>query len=191
MSDVPTYGRRKLIVALIAGIVVFSALVALNVSLYVQIAVLQTDKNYLQGQVFSLQYDKSFMQGQIENLQDKWDQVNGRKDMFESIANFSQSTIIYPLQNRTIIAGTPNFIGSENLDYAGYLDVSLNSTSNSTYVMIAYSSKAGDLSFQKTFGFSGREIFFVLPTPENKLYIGNTETNTGTVNVTFSVTYYC
>lgn len=164
MTDVHTYSRRKLIVALIAGIVIFSALIALDISMYAQIAVLQTEKNYLQGQVFSLQYDKSFMQDQIENLQNKWDQVNGQKGLFESIANFSQSTNIYPLQNRTIIAGTPNFIGSENLDYAGYLDVSLNSTSNSTYVMLAYSSKAGDFNFQETFGFSGREIFFVLPT---------------------------
>jgi hypothetical protein len=72
--------------------------------------------------------------------------------------------------------------------YAGYVSVDVQSTSNTTYVELAYSSHGVNYDNNVTVGTSGTAAFPVLPGTV-EIRVGNTET-VGSVNATVTATYY-
>jgi uncharacterized coiled-coil protein SlyX len=75
------------------------------------------------------------------------------------------------------------------LQYAGYVTVAAQSTSNTTYAAVAYSSHGVEYNNNVTLGESGGAAFPILPGTV-LISIGNTDTGTGeTVNATVTVNY--
>ena len=81
-------------------------------------------------------------------------------------------------------------IWEDVLQYAGYVTVQVQSTSNTTYAEVAYSSYGVNYYNNVTLGTSGGAAFPVLP-GDVYMAIGNTDVNVGNfVNATVTAVYY-
>ena len=94
-----------------------------------------------------------------------------------------------PNQGFSLAAGENSFVWNGDVNYAGYFIVSVESSSNTTFVQMVYSSFG--INFDQTIvvGTSGSAGFPVLPADSIDVIIGNTEL-VDSVNGTVTVTYH-
>ena len=92
-------------------------------------------------------------------------------------------------QSFSLAAGENSIVWGGDVDYAGYFTVSVQSSSNTTFVQMVYSSF--EINFDDTIvvGTSGIAGFPVLPTDNINVIIGNTEL-ADSVNGTVTATYH-
>ena len=82
------------------------------------------------------------------------------------------------------------FVYDDTVEYAGYVTVDVQSTSNTTYAGVVYDSIIVNYDHNVTLGTSGAASFPVLP-GNIVVVVGNTDTNiSDSVNATVTATYY-
>jgi uncharacterized protein YoxC len=102
--------------------------------------------------------------------------------------NLNASGTMVPSQAITQNPGANTTIWNDIVPYAGYVSVSVQSSSTTTYVRMLYSSYGVNYDHTVTVGTSGTATFPVLPGAV-EIRVGNTDT-VGSVNATVTATYY-
>jgi cell division protein FtsL len=131
---------------------------------------------------------QSYTPDQVQQLIAEYVQANNDLNAKLSL---SQSGYLFP-QNSAVnmTAGGTTPLWNNVLDYAGYIGVQVESTSNTTYAAVSYSLPQMEEPFEYnvTVGTSGTAVFPVLP-GEVFLGLGNTE-QVDSVNATVTAVYY-
>jgi cell division protein FtsB len=146
----------------------------------------------LHAQVASLQNSLDVSNSTIENLQDGVETLNAQVQNYLSLIYMNMSAYLFSNEPISLNASTYAPVFQQTLDYAGYVGVSVQSTSNTTYVQVVYSSFKVNYSQNVTVGASGTAYFPVLP-GNVEIRVGNTETYTAGfdfVNATATGIYY-
>jgi cell division protein FtsB len=157
------------------------------------IAELNANVTSLNQQVLALQDDINQQDSEVTDLQDTVDYLNELTEyyvgllMMNASATLISATTIEPLNaSESVMIYSYEY----GLEYAGYVGVSVESTSNTTYVQLLYNYKTVEFNQNVTVGKSGTAYFPVLPAVI-EIWVGNTDTYTGDlVNATVSAAYY-
>jgi hypothetical protein len=151
------------------------------------IADLSENATSLAHQVSALQSSITSYTSTISDLREVNELLNNQ---IASYLLMNTTTYIYSGEALTQNASESTMIFQGLLDYAGYVGVSVESTSNTTYVKLYYDYKTVTFHQNVTTAASGTAYFPVLPTGIT-INVGNTDTYTGdTVNATVSLVYY-
>ena len=146
----------------------------------------------LHAQVASLQNSLDISNSTIENLQEGVATLNAQVQNYLSVIYMNMSGYMFSNEPISLNASTYTPVFQQPLDYAGYVGVSVQSTSNTTYVQVVYSSFKVNYNQNVTVGASGTAYFPVLP-GDVEIRVGNTETYTAGfdfVNATATGIYY-
>ncbi|MBN1357173.1 hypothetical protein JW988_00225 [Candidatus Bathyarchaeota archaeon] len=159
----------------------------------ITISSLNSNATSLAAQVADLQDDLDQKDGEIDDLEADVASLNAITEYYVSLLLLNESsalvssTALDPLNASESIMIYRYEYG---LDYAGYVSVSVESTSNTTYVQLLYAYKGVEFNHNVTVGESGTAYFPVLPAVI-EIWVGNTDTYTGDlVNATVSAAYY-
>lgn len=205
-------GKKKIMsrnaaIALVLVLVLLASLVSV-IAIYVpmvndlnsQIAEKDDTIGSLTSQVAAVQ---SVLNQLTVNLTDKDNQIADLTSQLSSIAAEYNSiisdynAIIALGKSGYLLSGYPvsqdqnssTVIWNDALQYAGYITVEVQSTSNTTYAEVAYSSYGVEYYNNVTLGESGGAAFPILP-GEVLIGIGNTDIDVGdSVNATVTVNY--
>jgi uncharacterized coiled-coil protein SlyX len=148
----------------------------------------------LSSTVTSLSSQVSSLNSQIASLKSN---LNESQSYYEEIVSdcheklsLSQYGYLVNSLNLTQDAGTVTAVWTGYVEYAGYVVINVESTSNTTLTSVAYSlsSRGVNFNYNATVGTSGTEIFPVLP-GDLTVGISNTET-ANAVNVLITAVYY-
>jgi cell division protein FtsB len=151
------------------------------------ITALNANITSLNSQISSLQSRISSNTETIKELTDVNQYLNSQ---IASYLLLNTTTYIYTEETLTQNASESTTIFQDVLNYAGYVGVTVQSTSSTTYVQLYYAYKGVIFNQNVTTATSGTAYFPILPTGIT-INVGNTDTYTGdTVNATLSVTYY-
>ncbi len=157
------------------------------------IAELNTNATSLSQQALALQNEINQKDSEITDLEDTVDYLNELTEYYVGLLMLNASaTLISPTAIQPLNASESVMIYSYEygLEYAGYVGVGVESTSNTTYVQLLYNYKTVEFNQNVTVGKSGTAYFPVLPAVI-EIWVGNTDTYTGDlVNATVSATYY-
>ena len=170
-----------LIVCAILVIILLLSNAWFYVTLMDEIHTLHNEKNSLQSQVNTLHNEKNSFQAQVNTLQSK---VN----RYESILDIQEQRVILSDCVINQGAGESTLLISFNCSYAGYLKISVTSTTTNCYVTVQFWFEERLFSSQMTLGTHGEEYFLVLPTESITVYIGNTNWFSGATH-TASIVY--
>ena len=170
-----------LVAGLVGAIAVYMPMVN---SLESQIAEKDNTILSLTSQVLSLT-------SQVSSLQDSLNQSNTSIVAlqqailyYRSIIYLNESGYLFATQTLTQNANTSTIVYNNMLEYAGCVSVAVESSSNTTYAQVIYSSYGVNYDHNVTVGTSGTAVFPVLP-GEIMVGVGNTEL---VDNVTATVT---
>ena len=151
------------------------------------ITALNANITSLFSQVSALQSSISSYTNTISDLREVNQYLNSQ---IASYLLLNTTTYIYTEEALTQNASESTTIFQDVLNYAGYVGVTVQSTSSTTYVQLYYAYKGVIFNQNVTTATSGTAYFPILPTGIT-INVGNTDTYTGdTVNATLSVTYY-
>ena len=115
--------------------------------------------------------------------------LQNQVDMLTAIANLTASTTW--VNNQTVVnqpAGSYT-TWSESASYAGYVSITVSSTTSITFANVTYSSHGVNYNVQTNVGTNGTAYFPVLPTSNVTVAVGN-GLSTGTATQTVTITYY-
>jgi len=112
---------------------------------------------------------------------------NTEYDSLQSIANLEQQQTVLNQYTISTGANTHALVTSFQANYAGFLYISLTSTTTNAYVIVEYWYQGRLFSVQRTLGTSGDAYFCLLPASV-AVYVGNTH-YTG-VTYTMTAIYY-
>lgn len=115
-------------------------------------------------------------------------QLQGQINSLQSIVYLN---VLQPILDRYTInqgAGAQSHVTSFQSNYAGYVWISLTSTTTNAYVTVEYWYKDSLFSFRKTLGTSGEAFFCVLPSSV-AIYVGNSNWLNGATH-TITATYH-
>jgi hypothetical protein len=215
---VETTGKPRKVVGRTVAIVLAIVCVILSAGLIATIVVYLPSAstiNRLNSENAGLEGNMTSLNQQILNLQnmlsqrdgtisDKDSQISSLNNQLSGLNNDLQSVlnVLYMNASATLLS-TQEFslAAGENssmweagvdylgLDYAGYVVVSVGSSSDTTFVQIVYSGYGINFDETKIVGTSGSAGFPVLPNDNINIIIGNTEL-VDSVNGTIVVTYY-
>jgi outer membrane murein-binding lipoprotein Lpp len=135
----------------------------------------------LNAQVNALQNIVYDYEGQIEDLTDK-------NNMYNSIIDLEESVVIINSQTYTQDANEVTTLFDDMVYYAGYIEIQVESTSNTTYIQVSYT--YDDLEFNQIIpiGQNGTAYFPVLP-EIIEILLGNTDTEVNTATITLTYFY--
>ncbi|MCL2691180.1 MAG: hypothetical protein FWE56_02865 [Candidatus Bathyarchaeota archaeon] len=155
----------------------------------------------LENQISGLNAQASTLQNQIDDLNNElYDYETHLYDYAEQIAALTNKTTAYAniidlkeshviLDNQTYTqdANTKTTLFNDKVNYAGYFEIQVGSTSDTTYLQVSYTHS--DLKFDQTItiGTDGVAHFPILP-GTIEILLGNTastETNEVTVTLTY------
>ena len=148
----------------------------------------------LSSTVTSLGSQVSSLNSQVASLKSS---LNESQSYYEEIVSdyseklsLSQYGYLVNGLNLTQDAGTVTAVWTGYVEYAGYVVINLESTSNTTLASVAYSlsSRGVNFDYNSTVGTSGTKVFPVLP-GELTVEISNTET-ANAVNAIITAVYY-
>jgi hypothetical protein len=144
----------------------------------------------LNAQVMSLQNSLDQSNSTIENLQEGVETLNLQIQSYLNLLYLNASTYLFsqtPVSQNTSTY-TPLF--QDAIQYAGYVGVNVQSTSNTTYVQALYSSFRVNYNNNVTVGLAGTAYFPVLP-GTIEIRLGNTDLEQGDIiNATATAIYY-
>ena len=135
----------------------------------------------LMDEIHILHNEKNSFQSQANMLQNK---VN----RYESILSIQEQEVILSQYVMNQGAGEETLLISFNCSYAGYLKVSLSSTTTNCYVTVQFWFEERLFSSKMALGTHGEEYFLVMPTDSITVYIGNTNWFSGATH-TVSIVY--
>jgi outer membrane murein-binding lipoprotein Lpp len=151
------------------------------------ISYLNSQVSYLNSQVLALQADIEQFNSTIEDYKAAQEAFNSQAEFYANIISLNMSAPLFVSQSFTLAANTSGTIYTGNILYAGYISVSVESSSNTTYLQVAYPSYGVNYNQTVTVGTGGAAAFPVLPGGIT-VVIGNTETVddvTGTASATY------
>lgn len=180
-----------MVVALIAYLPAASQIDSLNA----QIAQKNQSITALNAQIATLTAQVSSQSGQNSTsndaiLQHKIDQLEAQIDSLNNVLYLNVTGILVSNQQFTMDANTNATLWdqtNEPLIFPGYVTVQVTSSSNTTFVELAYASHGATYDNIVKVGANGQATFPVLP-GSITISLGNTEINatvTGTVTVTY------
>ena len=153
------------------------------------IAALNLQAASLNAQISALQDDLDQNASYIETLNEGIEYMNLQLQSYLNIIFMNVSESL-PVEAVSQNASTSTQLFQGGINYAGYIVVSAQSTSNTTYVQLLYSSYGVDYDHNVTVTTSGTAYFPVLP-GNVEIRVGNTDTYVGDfVNATATATYY-
>jgi len=140
----------------------------------------------LTSQVLSLQDNLEQSNTNITTLQKAIEALNSQVAFYLSVIYLNESGYLLQPATQTLTqnANTSTIIYNGTINYAGYVSVAVESSSNTTYAQVFYSSYGVNYDHNVTVGTSGTAVFPVLP-GEIAVGVGNTEL---VDNVTATVT---
>ncbi len=141
----------------------------------------------LNSQVLSLQDNLEQVNSTVEDYKEALDAFNLQVEYYLSVIYLNESGYLVAPQSFTQVANTSDVIYSEIISYAGYVSVAVESSSNTTYAQVAYSSYGVNYNNTVTLGTGGTAVFPVLP-GTIVVSVGNTEL-VDDVNGTVSAIY--
>jgi len=190
-------GWKNLTIALVlVGIVLSAALVSVlaiylpmvnNLNSQVaekdtSIAALTSQVSSLNSQMASLQATLNQNNATISNLQQGVQILNSQIQGYLNLLYLNVSAYLLSAQPVSQNASEATIIFQTSLDYAGYVAVTAQASSNTTYIGLSYSYRGINYNQNVTVAKSGTAYFPVLP-GEMGIIIGNTDTYTdGYVN---------
>jgi outer membrane murein-binding lipoprotein Lpp len=152
------------------------------------ISSLNSQVSSLNSQVLALQADIEQFNSTIEDYKAAQEAFNRQAEFYANIISLNMSAPLFVSQSFTLAANTSGTIYTDDsILYAGYISVSVESSSNTTYLQVAYSSYGVNYNQTVTVGTEGGAAFPVLPGGIT-VVIGNTETVddvTGTASATY------
>jgi len=155
------------------------------------ISALTSQITSLNAQLYLLQANLDESNNTISNLQEEIQILNSQIDYYFNILFLNASGYLFagaPLTGQNASEYTVVF--QDLLDYAGYVGVSVESTSSTTYVQLLYSYSEVNYNHNVTVATNGVAYFPVLPGPV-EIRIGNTDVYTGDLlNATVTAVYY-
>jgi len=156
----------------------------------IDIAALSSEFTSLNSQVSSLQATLDQYNRTNSNLREGIEILNLQIESYLNLLYLNASGYLVLEQPFTQNASEYTVIFQNLLDYAGYVGVSAQSTSNTTYVQVLYSSYGVNYDHNVTVTTSGTAYFPVLPGGV-EIRVGNTDTYSGdSVNATATAVYY-
>jgi hypothetical protein len=154
------------------------------------IADLTANVTSLSSQVSSLQATVNKHSNTITSLNDTASYLNSLTEYYVGLLYMNASEYLFTQRDFTVNANENITIYQGILEYAGYASVSVQSSSNTTYVQLLYIYKGVNYDQNFTVGEGGTAYFPVLPTGIT-INIGNTDINTSdSVNGTTTGFYY-
>ena len=155
------------------------------------ISSLNSQISSLNSQVLALQADFEQVNSTIEDYKAAQEAAqeafNFQVESLLSIIYLNESGYLFTPRSFTRAANTSDVIYTGNIEYAGYVSVDVESSSNTTYVQLVYSSYGVNYNQNVTVGTGGSAVFPVLP-GDITFVIGNTElvdNVTGTASATY------
>ncbi len=156
----------------------------------ISVAALSANVTSLNAQVSSLDATVNQYNSTIGDLREAVDILNAINQQYLSLLFLNESSYLVAPTNIIQNASESTLIYTFSLDYAGYVSVDVESTSNTTYVQLLYSYKEVYYNHNVTVAEDGTAYFPVLPAVI-EIWIGNTEMFPGDlVNATVSAFYY-
>ena len=157
------------------------------------ISSLNSNATSLAAQVADLQDDLDQKDGEIDDLEADVASLNAITEYYVSLLLLNESSALVSSMALDPLNASESIMiyrYEYGLDYAGYVSVSVESTSNTTYVQLLYAYKGVEFNHNVTVGESGTAYFPVLPAVI-EIWVGNTDIYTGDlVNATVSAAYY-
>jgi hypothetical protein len=210
MSE-PKLNEKKMVTRSVA--IALGMICIISVVLLVGAGVLMKDKDSKNSsqafQISSLQHQNNQLQTQLNgnvsqnaNLQ-TW--LDGNKteyndyvathhytdtdyNLLQSIANLGEQQVILDQYTTNQGANTHSYVTGFQANYAGYLHISLTSTTTNAYVIVEYWFQGRLFSVTKSIGTSGEAYFPLMPS-SIAIYVGNTNLLNGATE-TITATYY-
>lgn len=127
--------------------------------------------------------------GDITQLKENYTQLKGNYDELQNVLLLNASNTLLSDQAVQLAANDSTTLFSSYLSYAGYVTVRVQSSSNTAYAQVIYSSFGVDYDVKTIVGKLGEASFPVLPTYSVDIILGNTEAS-DSVSATVSVIYY-
>jgi len=152
------------------------------------ISSLNSQVSSLNSQVSSLQDNLEQFNSTISDYKDALESFNSQVAYYLSIIYLNESGYLFAPQALTQDANTSTIIYNNAIQYAGYVSVAVESSSNTTYAQVVYSSYGVNYNHNVTVGTGGTAVFPVLP-GEIVTSVGNTEP-VDNVTATVSATYH-
>ena len=154
------------------------------------LATFTTQIGSLNAQVASLQNSLDQSNSTIENLQEGVETLNLQIQSYLNLLYLNASAYLFSQTPVSQNASTYTPLFQDTIQYAGYVGVSVQSTSNTTYVQALYSSFRVNYNNNVTVGLAGTAYFPVLP-GTLEIRVGNTDTYQGNfINATATAIYY-
>jgi outer membrane murein-binding lipoprotein Lpp len=151
------------------------------------ISSLNSQVSSLTSQVLALQADIEQFNSTIEDYKAAQEAFNSQAEFYANVISLNMSAPLFISQSFTLAANTSGTIYTGDILYPGYISVSVESSSNTTYLQVAYPSYGVNYNQTVTVGTGGAAAFPVLPGGIT-VVIGNTETVddvTGTASATY------
>jgi hypothetical protein len=152
------------------------------------ISSLNSTNQVLANKVAQLYLSLNQSQSSLSDLQSEVAYLNSSIIYLNNIVILNASDYLVYDQPINQAAGANNTIFNNPLDFAGYVSVVVQSSSNTTYVELAYSSYGVSYDKSVIVGTSGTAAFPILP-GTIVITVGNTET-VNSVNGTITATYH-
>jgi exonuclease VII small subunit len=153
------------------------------------IAALSSQVASLNSQISSLEDSLAESELNISTLEEGVEILNSQIQGYLNILYLNASMYLFLEEPVSQNASTSTVVFQYQLEYAGYVVVSAQSTSNTTYVQLLYSSYGVNYDHNVTVTTSGTAYFPVLP-GEVEIRVGNTDLYTGDmINATASAVY--
>ncbi len=148
----------------------------------------QPDTSNLENQISNLNTQVSSLQNKVNDYKEHIDTLVDENNYYASIIAIDESMVVLDEETYTQDADTTTVLFDNSIDYAGYIEVQVESTSDTTYIQVSYTYE--DLEFNQTIpvGTDGTARFPVLP-GTIKILLSNIDTETNTVTVTMTYFY--
>jgi uncharacterized coiled-coil protein SlyX len=139
---------------------------------------LNSQVSSLNSQILALQADLEQLNSTIDDYREAQaaaqEAFNFQVESLLSIIYLNESEYLFTPRSFTLAANTSDAVYNGNIVYAGYVSVDVASSSNTTYLQVAYSSYGVNYNQNVTVGTGGSAVFPVLP-GDITVVIGNTE----------------
>ncbi len=151
-----------------------------------QVAEQTTTISNLNAKVTILQNQLNTLNSSVSDYETQLAELTDENSNYASILALNDSAIILDSQSFTQDANTTTILWNDTLGYAGYVEVKVQSSSNSTYINAAYTYAGLNYNQTITVGVDGTAYFPILPGTID-IQLGNisNEANNGTVTLTY------
>ncbi len=147
-----------------------------------------TIEDYYNSLIYVYSTDSHDLTIQLTTARNQIASLQSQVDSLSAIANLTASTTW--VNNQTVSQPAGSFTTwSESASYAGYVAITVSSSTSSTYANVIYSSHGVNYNVQTGVGTSGTAYFPVLPSSNITVAVGN-ELSTGNATETVTIIYF-